>query len=100
MNKQYDCNIIFDLLPLYIDSMTTDETDEVVRMHLQECEKCRQVYESMTEELVVCLEQKKRKKRRTLRYKKKSVGRMLILGYILFLLLIMALCVLDVVLFI
>lgn len=100
MSKKFGCGIILDLLPLYIDGMTSDETGDIIREHLQECKKCRQVYASMTEELDVYPVQEKKKKRRRHKYKKKSVGRMLILGYILLLLLIMALCVLDVALFI
>jgi len=99
MNKQYKCNIILDLLPLYTDGITSDVTDAVIEEHLKECEKCRQAYEDMSGEINLGLQQKKRRKRRRLRYKKKSVGRMVLLGYFLLLLLIMALCVLDVVLF-
>ena len=38
MNKQYTCDVIFDLLPLYIDGMTSGETAKVVEEHLKECE--------------------------------------------------------------
>lgn len=98
MNKQYTCDVIFDLLPLYIDGMTSSETAKVVEEHLKECEVCRQMYEEMTGEIDISLPIKK-KKRRKHRYKKKSIGRMLILGYILFLLLVIVFCMLDVVFF-
>lgn len=99
MNKHFGCNIILDLLPLYMDGLTSDGTNVVIEEHWKECEKCRRVYEEMSGEIDIGLQREKIKKRRRLRYKKKSVGRMLLLGYILLLLLIMALCVLDVVLF-
>ena len=94
MNKQYTCDVIFDLLPLYIDGMTSGETAKVVEEHLKECEVCRQMYEEMTGEIDFSPAEQKKKSRRH-RYKKKSTARMVILGYILFLLLVMALCVLD-----
>ncbi len=98
MNKQFTCDVIFDLLPLYIDGMTSHETARVVETHLSECEQCRRIYEEMTGELDFHLSAQKKKQRKK-RYKKKNIGRMLILSYILFLLLVMAFCVLDVVLF-
>lgn len=98
MNKQYTCDVIFDLLPLYIDGMTSGETAKVVEEHLKECEVCRQMYEEMTGEIDFSPAEQKKKRRRH-RYKKKSTARMLILGYILFLLSILVFCMLDVVLF-
>ena len=98
MNKQYTCDVIFDLLPLYIDGMTSGETAKVVEEHLKECEVCRQMYEEMTGEIDFS-PAKQKKKRRRHRYKKKSTARMVILGYILFLLSILVFCMLDVVLF-
>ena len=47
MNKQYDCNIILDLLPLSIENMVSEETQQVIQQHLLECESCRQAYEDM-----------------------------------------------------
>lgn len=98
MNKQYTCDVIFDLLPLYIDGMTSGETAKVVEEHLKECEVCRQMYEEMTGEIDFSPAEQKKKRRRH-RYKKKSTARMVILGYILFLLSILVFCMLDVVLF-
>lgn len=99
MNKQFECNVILDLLPLYLDGRTCDDTNDVVQEHLKECKECRKVYEEMAGELDFDLHQKVRSERRTIRYKKKSVGRRILWGYIILLLCIMAFCVLDVVLF-
>lgn len=98
MNKQYTCDVIFDLLPLYIDGMTSGETAKVVEEHLKECEVCRQMYEEMTGEIDFSPAEQKKKRRRH-RYKKKSVGKMLVLAYILLLLAIMVFCMLDLMLF-
>ena len=99
MNRQFECNIILDLLPLYMDGVTSSDTDAVIREHLEKCEVCKNAYEAMADEMDLGLRSKKKRKCRKFRYRKKSAGRMLLLGYIVFLLLIMAFCVLYVVLF-
>ena len=95
MNKQYDCNIILDLLPLSIENIVIEETQQVIQQHLLECESCRQAYEDMAKELDVSAAKKSKKKNRRHKYRKKSLVRMWILGYLLVLALIMAFCVID-----
>ena len=36
-----ECNIIRDLLPLYIERMVSADTAEFVEEHLKDCELCR-----------------------------------------------------------
>lgn len=43
-----DCNIIKDLIPLYIDGCCSDETACEVKKHIESCYKCKTVFESMT----------------------------------------------------
>lgn len=43
----YPCGIIRDLLPLYIDDVSNEESKQAVENHLSECEKCRNYYNSM-----------------------------------------------------
>ena len=43
------CAVIKDLLPSYAEDMTSPETCELVREHLQECPDCQSVYEAMHE---------------------------------------------------
>ena len=64
MNKQYDCKIILDLLPLSIENIVTEETQKVIDRHLLNCESCRQIYEDMTRELDITSTKKKRKKKK------------------------------------
>ncbi len=45
--SEISCNIIKDLLPLYIEGLTSEDSDEFIREHLQRCENCRQLYEEM-----------------------------------------------------
>ncbi|WP_295075731.1 zf-HC2 domain-containing protein [Ruminococcus sp.] len=41
------CNIVRDLLPLYCDKLTSQDSNEEIEKHLHECEECNAVYESM-----------------------------------------------------
>ena len=44
-----DCNVIKDLLPLYIDECCSDESAKLVTEHLDTCESCRKTYNQMRE---------------------------------------------------
>ena len=41
------CNIVKDLLPLYCDKLTSQDSNEEIEKHLHECGECNAVYESM-----------------------------------------------------
>lgn len=45
--KNIDCNIICDLLPLYMDHVCSKQSEELVNAHLQTCEKCRKIFDEM-----------------------------------------------------
>ncbi len=42
-----NCNVIKDLIPLYIDECCSEETARLVDEHLKECESCLRVYNDM-----------------------------------------------------
>ena len=42
-----ECNIIKDLLPIYVDNCCSTESKQFVDEHLKECEKCKDSYEHM-----------------------------------------------------
>ena len=44
------CEIIKDLLPSYIDELTSEVSNEAVKEHLAECESCRSYYEEMKQQ--------------------------------------------------
>lgn len=46
MNK-LECKIVQDLLPAYIDKLTSPETNEFIEKHLQECKECQKDVEIM-----------------------------------------------------
>lgn len=47
MKYNLPCKIVEDLLPNYIDELTSDESNEAVRVHLDDCKSCREKYETM-----------------------------------------------------
>lgn len=42
-----NCNVINDLIPLYIDDCCSEESAALVAEHLKTCESCRRAYEQM-----------------------------------------------------
>lgn len=44
---KFDCKVIEDLLPLYLDDVCSDESRKLVEEHLKECEKCRTLLNNM-----------------------------------------------------
>jgi len=41
------CDIVKDLLPLYVDDVCSEKSREMLEKHLKECEDCRKYYESL-----------------------------------------------------
>lgn len=44
-----NCYLIEELLPLYIEGDTSEETNQLVNEHLRSCKKCLHLYEEMKE---------------------------------------------------
>ena len=42
------CEIIRDLIPLYIDGLTSKESNQEIEKHLKNCEECQKYYQEMT----------------------------------------------------
>lgn len=42
-----ECDIIKDLLPLYVEQLTSEASKMAVEKHLEECENCKKVYREM-----------------------------------------------------
>lgn len=49
--EKISCNVIQDILPLYIDHAVCDDTKKVVEEHLRECESCRRSYWEIEQDL-------------------------------------------------
>ena len=51
MNR-LDCSIVRDLLPLYADGLTSEESNRLIGEHLNECADCRAVEEAMSRDIM------------------------------------------------
>ncbi len=49
MNRR-ECEIVRDLLPNYIDKLTSKETNEFIEEHIKTCEDCTKTYNTMKDE--------------------------------------------------
>lgn len=51
MKEKQSCAVIKDLLPLYMEGLTSDETNQVIKKHLEECDGCKRLYHSLQQEI-------------------------------------------------
>ena len=51
MGEKKDCRIVMDLLPNYIEKLTTVESNNYIEEHLKQCSECSSVLESMQKDL-------------------------------------------------
>lgn len=51
--EKMKCNVIYDLLPLYLDNICSEETKHIVEEHLENCEECRKNLEYMKENMEI-----------------------------------------------
>lgn len=60
MKSKIPCDVIKDLLPLYVDGLVSEATGREVESHIDECMKCRNVLQSMQnpEALITAEEEK------------------------------------------
>lgn len=42
-----NCNIVKDLIPLYIDGCCSEESEKVVKEHIRDCDDCKRLLEDM-----------------------------------------------------
>lgn len=50
------CKIIIDLLPNYIENLTSEDTNKFIEEHLNNCEECKKVYTEMKSDIKEDLE--------------------------------------------
>ena len=72
MNRQIDCEIIKDAMPLYIDGLSGDVTNEIIEEHLRGCEKCRGVCEKLKADRDAQLEETSAQNKEEARYLSKK----------------------------
>ena len=47
MSRKIPCDIIKDLMPLYVEGLTSEETGREIEAHLEGCGECRDLYKRM-----------------------------------------------------
>lgn len=75
-----ECKIICDLLPSYIDGLTTEDTNQYIEQHLDNCKDCKEVLEEMRKDFKTDII---KKDTREVKYIKKYNMKMKILKFIL-----------------
>ncbi len=48
MRENLPCSVVRDLLPTYVEHLTDEETERLVKNHLQSCRDCAAIYRDMT----------------------------------------------------
>lgn len=51
MSRKIPCDIIKDLMPLYVEGLTSEETGREIEAHLEGCGECRDLYKRMKQEV-------------------------------------------------
>ena len=70
---KYPCEIIKDLLPLYIDGVCSDESRKAVEEHLAECDECKAFFAEMKQDEITVDEQHEDIKIRSLKNIRKRI---------------------------
>ena len=47
MENKISCAVIKDLLPSYLDELTSEESNQMIEAHINECDECRTTLENM-----------------------------------------------------
>lgn len=49
------CNVYQDLITLYVDELCSDDSKKIVEEHLETCQKCQELYGTMSKEMNITL---------------------------------------------
>lgn len=79
------CEIVRDLMPLYIDKLTSEVTNEMIEEHLKSCGACRRFYEEMSGEMKTELKESiKPKEKEKLNYLKRIKKKTMLEAFAIF----------------
>lgn len=53
MKKYEECKLIQDLLPNYVDKVTSEETNEYIENHIKNCDDCSRILKELGEDIVL-----------------------------------------------
>lgn len=82
--KNKDCELVRDLLPSYIDNLTSDETNEFIELHIKNCPECKACLDELQK---TASTDEKEKSTKFVKFAKKNQRKMRILKSIVFLVL-------------
>ena len=68
MKEKNDCKIVQDLLPNYIDKLTSKETNAYIEEHINSCKDCKKILDAMQKDIQV---QEKKLEKKKVKYIKK-----------------------------
>ena len=49
--SNFECDLVADLLPIYIDGKASDASKKFIEEHIKTCEECKEIYEAMTADM-------------------------------------------------
>ena len=55
--KKISCDIVRDILPLYLDDVVSEETKEMIEEHLNSCETCKKEAAIMKQDVILPINQ-------------------------------------------
>ena len=50
---KYECDIVKDLMPLYIDDLLSENSKKIVENHINSCESCKNYYDKLSSEIKI-----------------------------------------------
>ena len=76
-----ECDLVADLLPIYIDGKASEASKKFIEEHIKTCEECKEIYEAMTADMQLPKPEKRKR-----RFKIPSLLKILlgVLGYLVF----------------
>ena len=80
MKEKNDCKIVQDLLPNYIDKLTSKETNAYIEEHINGCKECQKILDAMQKDIQL---QEKKLEKKKVKYIKKYNHKLRILKTIL-----------------
>lgn len=89
MENEKKCKIVKDLLPSYIDELSSRETKEYIETHLKECNDCRETLENMKK---VLERENKNTTKKSIKYAKKYNRKLKTLTILIILIILTIFC--------
>lgn len=76
-----ECDLVADLLPIYIDGKASAASKEFIEEHIKTCQDCRDIYEAMTADMQLPSPVKRKRRFKIPTLLKIFLG---VLGYLVF----------------